>query len=151
MTKQVYLAPETISTAEKQIGFPADTSFWQPLWMKFSARATMMEIHCWAVENEVRTQLGAQMKEVGKVQGTETIAFQAGLSKDINEWMATQSYDIHGGLKWFSIFLVDAQGNQLASIEHYGGEITFYAKDDLEIEEVKSFFRGELIVHVFDE
>ena len=63
-----------------------------------------MDIHCWAVEREVRVQLGVRMKEIRQVPGTETIAFQTELTEEIIDWMSEESFDERGGLKWFTIF-----------------------------------------------
>ena len=64
--------------------------------------------------------------------------------------MATQSYDEHGGLKWFSIFLYNALGDCVISIGHYGSEIVFYPENEREIEKVKSLFKGQFSVNVFE-
>ncbi|WP_203246999.1 hypothetical protein [Sporosarcina beigongshangi] len=149
MKKHVYIGPQTISTKEKS-GFPQDISFWQPLWAKFSRQASTMDIHCWAVESEARVQLGTRMKEVGQVQGTKTIAFQAELTEEIIDWMSTESFDKHGGLKWFSIFLYDSFGELVLIVGHYGGEVVFYLQQKAEIDEVKSFFEGDFTIHVYD-
>lgn len=86
----------------------------------------------------------------GKVNGTETVAFTTDVTEDIIDWMATQSYDVRGGLKWFSIFLFDSLGNRILNVGHYGSEIIFYPDDENEVEELKSFFHGELIVNIFE-
>lgn len=148
MKKHVYIEPQTISTEEKPIGFPQDCSFWQPLWAKFSIKATMMDIHCWAVESEVRVQLGTRMKEIEQVQGTETITFQVELTEEIIDWMSVESFDEHGGLKWFTIFLYDALEELLLIVGHYGGEVVFYPQKDKEIDEVRAFFKGNVIVNI---
>ncbi len=147
MKKHVYMAPQTISTEDKMLGFPEDCSFWQPLWAKFSRQATTMDIHCWSVENEVRVQLGTRMKELGPVTGTETVAFQVELTADIIDWMSVQSFDMRGGLKWFTIFLYDALGEHVLIVGHYGGEVIFYPRKDSEIDEVRAFFSGNVLVN----
>ena len=147
MKKQVYIAPQTISTEEKS-GFPQDISFWQPLWEKFSWKAATMEIHCWTEEHEIQEQLGVRMMEIGQVRGTKTIAFKIELTEATIDWISNESFDTGGGLKWFSIFLYDALGELVLIVGHYGGEIVFYPEEDREIEEIRSFFKGKIIVNI---
>ncbi len=146
LKKHVYIAPQTISTEYKS-GFPQDISFWQPLWEKFSWKATTMEIHCWAEEHEVQAQLGLRMKEIGQVRGTKTVAFKIELTEATIDWMSNESFDKRGGLKWFTIFLYDTLGNLLLIVGHYGGEVVFYPQKDAEIDEVRAFFKGNTIVN----
>jgi hypothetical protein len=149
VNKQMYISPQTISTDEKS-SFPVNTSFWEPIWSKFSKKAATMEIHCWNSENDVIDQLGEKMKNNGKVNGTETISFTTDLTEEIIDWMRTQSYDARGGLKWFSIFLFDSIGERVAIIGHYGSEIIFYPENDNEIKEIKSFFDEEVTFHIYE-
>lgn len=139
MRKQVYIASKIISTEDKQLGFPVDISFWAPLWSMFAKKAATMEIHCWAVEKEVCEQLDEKMIEMGKIE--ETVVYQSELTNDLVDWMLADSYDVRGGLKWFSIFLFNASQVRILNVGHYGSEIVFYPENDEEIEKVKTFFR----------
>lgn len=149
MKRHVYIAPQSISTDEKT-SFPVDTSFWKPLWSMLSKKAVAMEIHCWIEEVGVAKQLEEKMVNKGQVPGTETLAFSVDLTDGMVAWMATESYDKRGGLRWFSIFLYDSFGESVGSIGHYGGEIVFYPENEEEKEEVKSFFKGEFVFHLFE-
>lgn len=148
MRKQVYIASKIISTEEKQIGFTKDISFWASLWSMFSKKATTMEIHCWAVEKEIREQLTEKMTEKGPIE--ETVVYQSKITDDVIDWMLADSYDVRGGLKWFSLFLFDASQVRILNIEHYGGEIVFYPENDEEIEKVKSFFGEDTSFTVYE-
>ncbi|MHA6260220.1 hypothetical protein ACXYMX_09935 [Sporosarcina sp. CAU 1771] len=148
MRKHVYIAPKTISTEEKQIGFPEDSSFWNSLWSMFSKKAATMEIHCWVVEKEIREQLDDKMIKTGTIE--ETIVYHSELTDDLVDWVLADSYDIRGGLKWFSIFLFDVSGVNILTVGHYGGEIVFYPENDEEIEKVKSFFEEDTAFTVYE-
>ena len=44
-------------------------------------------------------------------------------------------------------FLYDARGELLLIVGHYGGEVIFYPQKDMEIDEVRAFFKENVIVN----
>jgi hypothetical protein len=127
---------------------PTNYDFWEPLLSHFIEKCTHFRIDCWLDE---ATAI-ARAKIFGKIldTGVDNLkVFTGEITEEFIFELIHNPFDDEGKIKWFSIFLIDAD-RYVFSVEHYGSEFTADCLTEEEVEYIRSIIPEDFNFHVYD-
>lgn len=135
---------------ETKIGVlvPINYDFWEPLLSYFIKKCTNFRIDCWMDE---KTAI-ARAEVFEKIFDTEINnkkVFKGKITEEFTFELIHNPFDEEGKIKWFSIFLMDAD-RYVFSAEHYGSEFTAEYLTEEEVEYIRSVMPKYFHFHVYD-
>lgn len=125
---------------------PISYTFWEPLLSYFINRCTDFRIECWMDEKAAIARAVAFGMDCN-INIDNMKAFTGNVTEEFIFELMHNPFDEEGKIKWFSIFLMDAD-EYVISAEHYGSEFAVYCLNQEDVEYIRSILSKDFIFHV---
>lgn len=127
-----------------------DYKYWFTLIEYFIKSANSLEIHLWNEEVETikELRLKTDLKKIS-LERLNMVSFVGDINPKLINYILKESFNNHGEVKWFSIFLKN-KGNLFFESSHWGSEINIENPNENEIKMIKSVLPKNATFHHFN-